>query len=102
MTYNYRDTLSDEDREIYDRMAAEKAANREANRATIEAAGVPRAALRGVYRACDNNSYRIRDITEYPVEGRASRWGVTTELYAGSHTSYGWLIGPRGKAKKVW
>jgi hypothetical protein len=67
------------------------AANHEHNVAAMDAAGVPRGARRGFAVATGWNTSRIRDIEriESAFAGRASRWSVTVELYAGSYATHG-------------
>lgn len=103
MTDTYRESLSPEDRKVYDEMRKAEAENRAYNTRVMDEAGVPRPARRGFYAATSLNGYRIREITEHPREGgKRSRWSCVTEMYEGSYTTYGWLIGPRGAAKKIW
>jgi hypothetical protein len=98
---SFCDTLSDEDRRIWDEAEATEQANREANRALMDAHNVPRAARKGFYVASLYGLNKIVKIIEYPRDDRASRWGVFTELYAGSYTRNVYVVGPRGAAKKV-
>lgn len=99
---SFRDTLSDEDRRIWDEAEAAERANREANVAIMDEHNVPRAAHKGFYVASQYGLSKIVEVVEYPRDGaRASRWGVFTELYAGSSTRNAYLVGPRGAAKKV-
>jgi hypothetical protein len=98
---SFRDTLSDEDRRIWDEAVASEQANREANHALMDAHNVPRGARKGFATASLWNQNKIVEIIEYPREGGASCWGVFTELYAGSYTRNAYLVGPRGAAKKV-
>jgi hypothetical protein len=97
----YRDSLSPEDREVYDRMLETQAANREHNRAKMDEAGVPRAARRGFSVATSWNDLRISEVTRYDRLKGSPRWGVFVELYPGSFTRYCWLVGPRGAARKI-
>jgi hypothetical protein len=98
---SFRDTLSPEDRRIWDEAEAREQANRAANRAAMDAAGVPQSARRGFTVASCYYNNKIVEITEYPRERRASRWGVFVEMYEGSSSRYCYLIGPRGAVRKI-
>lgn len=98
---SFRDSLSAEDRLIWDEAEACEQANRKANREAMDAAGVPQSARRGFTVATCYNNNRIAEIVEYPRERTASRWGVFTELYPGSSSRCCYLVGPRGAARKI-
>lgn len=98
---SFRDTLSPEDRVMWDEGEAKIAANRIANRAAMDAAGVPQPARKGFTVATCYGHDKIDEIVEYPRERGASRWGVFVEMYRGSSSRHCYLIGPRGAARKL-
>jgi hypothetical protein len=79
---SFRDTLSDEDRRIWDEAVASEQANREANHALMDAHNVPRGARKGFATASLWNQNKIVEIIEYPREGGASCWALRWLVHA--------------------